>query len=308
LDKCFSCSGRAVYLRPYSGEAFCKKCFAASIERRVQHTISEYHMLRPDDRIAVALSGGKDSTSLLHMLKGIEVGFPRSKLMAVTIDEGVASYRPESIRIAERNCGKLGVEHQVFSFRELFGCTLDQVVTRAEGASKLSACTICGVLRRKALNIAAKRVGATKLVTAHNLDDEAQSMLMNTIRGDFSRMGRVMPALGGDDPGFVQRVKPLCMVPEDEVALYAYFKGIAFQSVVCPYAESSIRQDVRVFLNGLEAKHAGTKFAIYRSFERIRSNLTGTANQSLRSCSICGEPTAGEVCQSCRILQDLGLP
>jgi uncharacterized protein (TIGR00269 family) len=157
------------------------------------------------------------------------------------------------------------------------------------------------------LNTAAKRLNVAKMATAHNLDDEAQSMLMNIIRGDFTRMRRVMPVLEGDEKWFVERVKPLCMVPENEVALYAFFKKIAFQSEACPYAESSIRQDVRLFLNELETKHSGTKFSVYRSFEKIRPHLIETeGNADLRNCEICNDPTTSRVCQSCKIIQDLG--
>jgi tRNA(Ile)-lysidine synthase TilS/MesJ len=125
LVKCSVCNRKSVYYRPYSGERLCKKCFIASIERRVQHTISENKMFKPDDRIALALSGGKDSTSLLHMLSSIESNFPKAELIAITIDEGVSGYRPESIRIAKKNCDKLGIKHHVYSFKELYGYTLD---------------------------------------------------------------------------------------------------------------------------------------------------------------------------------------
>lgn len=279
------------------------------MERRVQHTISQNNMFKPDDRIAVALSGGKDSTSLLHMLSKIEEKFPESELMAITIDEGISNYRSEADRIAEKNCEKLGITHYTYSFKELYGYTLDQIVDLTKEKDGLTACSLCGVLRRKALNISAKRLNATKLATAHNLDDEIQSMLLNIIRGDSSRIGRVMPVLEGEEPGFVQRVKPLCEVPESEVALYAFYKKIDFQTVACPYMESSLRQDVRLFLNGLETKHSGTKFTIYRSFEKIRPYLIGTENKTeLEYCKICGEPTTRQICRSCQILQDLGLP
>lgn len=309
MVKCSFCRGEAVYLRPYSGEKLCRKCFIESVESRVQHTISKHNMLKPDDRIALALSGGKDSVSLLHMLSEIEEKFPKSQLVAITIDEGISGYRREAVRIAKENCARLGVEHQVYSFKELYGSSLDEIVKAAEKwEGELTSCSYCGVLRRRALNVAARELGATRLATAHNLDDEVQSMLMNLLRGDVSRINRAESVLGGTVPGFVQRAKPLCEVPEREVALYAFLRRIKFQTVPCPYLESSLRQDVRLFLNRLETKHGGMKFAVYRSFEKLRPYVDGVGKkEEFRSCEVCGEPTTGGVCRVCQLLRELRL-
>lgn len=307
MTECSFCGGEAVFLRPYSGEKLCKRCFVKSIENRVQHSISKHNMFKPDDKIALALSGGKDSVSLLHILSKIEGKFPKARLVAVTIDEGISGYMEEAVRIAEENCSRLGVEHNIFSFKELFGSSLDEVVNAAEKLEgELSYCSYCGVLRRRALNSAARKVGATKLATAHNLDDEVQSMLMNLLRGDISRVSRMESATGVDIPAFVQRAKPLCEVPEREIAFYAFLRRIKFQTIPCPYLESSIRQDVRLFLNSMEAKHCGIKFAVYRSFEKLQLHLNSLdKKEQFRFCEVCGEPTTGGVCRVCQLLKEL---
>lgn len=262
-------------------------------------------MLKPNDRIALALSGGKDSVSLLHIMRRLEESFPQSKMVAITIDEGIASYRSEAVEIAEENCEKLDVEHRVYSFKKLYGYTLDEIADSAKQKDKPFICSYCGILRRKALNVSAKELEATNLVTAHNLDDEVQSMLMNLIRGDMTSMSR-----GEDDlvrEGLVPRVKPLCEVPEREVALYAFLKKIRFQSLPCPYLETSLRSDVRRFLNMLESKHPGIKFTVYKSFEKMLSRMKLSEERSLGSCRICGEPAARDICMACQTLKDLGL-
>jgi uncharacterized protein (TIGR00269 family) len=265
-------------------------------------------MFRPNDRITIALSGGKDSTSLLHILSQLEKRFPNSELNAVTIDEGISGYMSESIRIAKKNCDNLGIKYTVISFKELYGYTLDQIVDMSKDKVDLTACSQCGILRRKALNITAKESNATKLVTAHNLDDEVQSMIMNIIRGDVFRISQVAPILEGGEKEFIPKVKPLCEVPENEVALYAFFKQIDFQKIACPYMESSLRQDVRLFLNRLETKHSGTKYTVYRSFEKLYPCFIELKNKiDFKSCIICGEPTTSQVCRSCQIIEDLRL-
>lgn len=302
------CGREAVFLRSYSGERLCKRCYIRSIEKKVKTTISRHNMFNPDDRIAVAVSGGKDSVSLLHILHKIEMKFPRSELVSITINEGISGYREEAVAIARENSKRLSVEHVVTSFKELYEHDLDEIVKIAEEKGSLSPCSYCGVLRRKALNVVAKDIDADKLAVAHTLDDQVQTMLLNVIHGDILRIGRVGPVLEGDVSGFVRKVKPLCEVPEREVALYAFLKDIKFQTSSCPYREKALRNDIRSFLNRLETKHPGTKFTVLRSFEKIAPSvreLTGKAG--LRNCKICGEPTVGEVCKSCQSLRDLGL-
>lgn len=308
MIKCTLCGVReAFYLRAYSGEKLCIKCFIESIENKVRATIAKYKMFRFDDRIAVALSGGKDSVSLLHILARIERDFPRASLCAITVDEGIEGYRDEAIKIASENCRDLGIEHHVISFKELYGYTLDEIVKkiRASGSS-LTPCAYCGVLRRRALNTLARRVNATKIAMANNLDDEVQTFLLNIIHGDTSRIARTGPTFDEEVEGLVPRVKPLCEVLEKEIALYAYIRGIKFQENPCPYASEALRNDIRSMLNRLEEKHPGTKYKIFRSAEKIRESMKKARPEvELRQCRLCGEVTANEVCQACKLLKSL---
>ena len=300
----------AVFRRSYSGENLCRGCFCKTIEDRVRKTISKYEMLRPKDRIMVAVSGGKDSVTLLHILTKIEKAFPDVVLCAGTVDEGIKDYRDEALRIAKGNCRKLGVDHEVASFKELFGYELDEIVEliRRRGESGLTPCSYCGVLRRKALNIMARKAGVDKLVVAHSLDDETQTMLLNVVHGDPMRIARSKPVLDFVHPRLVQRVKPLCMVPEKEVVFYAYLKGIEFQCITCPYAETALRNDIRGMLNRMEHKHPGTLFTVFNSIEKIRPALEAFAGEvKLQDCRLCGEPTIDDLCRACQMLQELGV-
>lgn len=302
---CNLCGSReAVFFRRFSGEKLCKSCFIHSIEKKVKKTISKYEMFDIDDRIAVAVSGGKDSLSLLEILYRIEKRFPKSSLFAITIDEGIHGYRDEAVKNAENFCKKLGIEHYVASFEELYGLTVDEIAKEIKDKQgELTPCSYCGVLRRKALNKIAKEHKATKLATAHTLDDEVQTVMLNFIHGDFMRAARVEPKLEGGIEGFVQRVKPFCEIPQEEVALYAYFKGISFQSSECPYASLALRSEIREFLIKLEDKHPGTRYNIYRSFEKIRPILKQNIRYELKICKICGEPSSKDICEACRMVK-----
>jgi uncharacterized protein (TIGR00269 family) len=265
-------------------------------------------MLGQKDKFMVAVSGGKDSVTLLHILTRIEKDFPKVKFSAGTVDEGIRDYRNEALKIARDNCVKLGIEHRVISFNELFGYQLDEIVALIQKKEKsgLTPCSYCGVLRRKALNTLARNEGVDKLVTAHNLNDETQTMLLNINHGDPLRIARIKPVLNTIHPKLVQRVKPLCMVPEKEIVMYSYFKGIEFQCIDCPYAQTALRNDIRDMLNRMEHKHAGTLFTVFRSMERIRPALEDFVEDvKLDECKICGEPTVGDLCRPCQMLEEL---
>ena len=307
--RCQRCGGEAVYRRPYSGEVLCRKHFLRSIEDRVYLAIRRYRMFNPDDRIGLALSGGKDSMTLLHILAKIEARFPKAKLIAVTVDEGIRGYRRAALRIASEACKKLDVPHYVYSFRKLFGLSLDQLVELAlEKGLKPRPCVYCGILRRRALNIAAEELKLDKIATAHNLDDVVQTYMLNLAHGDIYRFTVSGPVTMSRFEGIPTRVKPLMLVPEKEVALYAILTAIEFQPTQCPYAGSSLRTDIRAMLARLEDRHPGILFILLRSFEKLADALRDqVAAPKAGRCKICGAPTPGDLCKACELLLDLGL-
>ena len=304
---CTCCKTRpAFFFRQYSGEKLCKKCFTQSIEAKVRSTITRYHMLNFNDHLAVAVSGGKDSLSILYILAKLRKFRPKTTLTAVTVDEGIKGYRDEALEIASSLCKKLDVPQHIVSFKQLFGFTLDKMIIRARerGQTELTACAYCGVLRRRAINAGARQVKADKIATGHTLDDEVQTELMNIFRGDIARLAKEKPVTSEVHPLFVQKIKPFCEIPEKESALYAYLRKIDFQDTPCPYASEALRNDIRGMLNCMEAKHTGTKFTVFKAMERLRPALEVTIKkESFRTCIECGEPSALDLCKTCEMLR-----
>ncbi|MHA1632305.1 MAG: TIGR00269 family protein [Candidatus Freyarchaeota archaeon] len=307
MSTCMYCHREAVIYRPYSGEKLCKKCFTESLEKKVRKTISRYKMLQPDSRIAIAVSGGKDSMALLYILNKIEQKYPESELVVITVDEGILGYREDALRIIKKATKKLGVEWRMSSFKELFSYTLDELVSIAQekfGEKRLKACTYCGVLRRKAINMLARQVGADVVATAHNLDDETQTILMNILRGDIVRFLRNRPRKKLTIEGLVPRVKPFKEIPEEEIALYVHFNQIDHHQTPCPYHQEAYREDVRNFLNRLERDHPGTKYSILRIYTKILEKIP-EEEAYLKTCIRCGEPSSEEICKTCQLLGEL---
>jgi cytoplasmic tRNA 2-thiolation protein 1 len=279
----------------------CKTCFRESVDRRVRRTISRWKMFSPTDHIAVAVSGGKDSLTMLMILKKLCKKFEQTRMTAVTVDEGIAGYREEAVDLASEFCKKLGVDHEIVSFEELYGNGLDDFLKGKQ--NRMTACSYCGVFRRKAINVAARRVGATKIATAHNLDDVVQTYLLNLFQGDVERFARFSPVLRDPRGAFLPRVKPLCEVPEKEVALYGYVEGLTFQTASCPYMMEALRNELRTVVNRLELAHPGVTFSAYRAMTRL-SGLAepNVAPSELQACQSCGEPTPLGLCEACKMV------
>jgi uncharacterized protein (TIGR00269 family) len=297
--KCTKCHKiPSIYHRPYSGERLCPNCFKASLKEKVQGAINRYGMLDHWSRIAVGVSGGKDSITLLHLLKELEEYTHGSELIAVTVDEGIKGYRDEALGIVERACRAIGVEWRLISFYDLFGYTMDDI---ASWERSLGACSFCGVLRRRALNEAAKEVDADRLAIGHTLDDIAQSALLNLLRGDLGKMASLNPG-GFTNPKFVRRIKPLCEVPERETTLYAYLQGFELQGTACPYAGEAMREDARKFLGEMETRRPGTIFTTYNTSLKLIPEAVTV--ETMKICKKCGEPSVGAICRVCQLLDN----
>jgi cytoplasmic tRNA 2-thiolation protein 1 len=315
LGVCSRCrEAPSYYTRRYSGESLCAACFQESTVEKVRRTISKYGMLRRGERVGVAVSGGKDSISLLKILHELNRG--EGELVALTVDEGVKGYRDEAIEHARALCEQLGVDLVLVSYSELFGFSLDQALDWKD-ERELSSCSMCGVFRRRAIDEAALKAKVDVVATAHNLDDYVQTFMMNLLHGDVERLGWLDPA-SHDESFPIRRVKPLTEVYEEEVALYAYLSKIPFQSASCPYMHEALRSEVRDNLNELEAKHPGMKNVLLASALEVTSRLSGGARDGDRPpketvpCTKCGKPSSRGVCGVCRmteiVSQHTGLP
>lgn len=298
------CARPAVYTQHCGDRSLCRKHFLQSVERRVARTVRRFGLLEKGDSIAAAVSGGKDSVSLLHLLKPL-CDSMRIPLIAILVDEGITGYRDGARKVAEENCKTLGVPLHVRSFKEEAGFSMDEIAGK-KGRGK--ACSYCGVFRRWILNRAARELGANKLATGHNLDDLAQTVLMNIMRNEPSRLARFGPNGGvAEDERFVRRIKPLNGIPEREVALYAVLMEEGIEFGECPYAGEAFRGGVRDFLNETEEEYPGTKAGIGNSFESIRGLLADAFAkvEKPRRCKECGEPSSSEICKACGMRREL---
>ncbi len=291
-----------------SKKVYCKTHFAELIENRVRKTINRYNMLNRKDHIGLGYSGGKDSTVLLNILSKLIKRFPHCNLTALTIDEGIKGYQDECLEITRTFTKKYQIPHIIMSFKTIYGATLDQIIE--ESLSKkhtLPACSICGILRRRALNYAARQVNATKIATAHNLDDEAQSILLNLLRGDSSKFIRFSRFPIQKFQTLIPRIRPFVRVTEPEIVLYAYAKDLEYHSYPCPYAHSAMRNDIRTFLSEMEENRPSTLRNIVNFHDSLTKYFPQISNlEPPFLCQKCGEVSTHDVCPVCQLLDNLG--
>ena len=295
---CDRCGAPAVEWIRYSGAHLCREHFLEFVERRAKRQLRSQVDLHGGERIAVGMSGGKDSSTTAFLLAKFFENRRDIELIGITIDEGIASYRPQGIEFARRLCAHLGMEHRVLAYTETAGHTMDEVVSVDPHAIP---CSYCGPFRRQALNRAAREVDADYVATGLNLDDTAQSILMNIARGDVEKLARLGPH-DVRQPGLVPRIQPLRLIPEKEVYLYAILWGIEFHDATCPYAERAQRGRFREILHRLEEESPGTRHAIVSGYDQMRPLLQSKFPPAdLNACARCGEPTVNEVCKACEL-------
>ncbi|MDO8555790.1 MAG: TIGR00269 family protein [Nanoarchaeota archaeon] len=298
---CKSCVHKPVYVTQNHG-SLCANHFVKYVEKKVFKTIRQYQLIQRGDTVAVALSGGKDSSTLLNILKKLQDKYHGFSLKAVLIDEGIAGYRPLTIKDAKKFCQQLKVPLEILSFKSLTGKTLDQM-QKTEGKNP---CSTCGVLRRYLLNKGAKLVKASKIATGHNVDDEAQSILMNSIKGNVELSAKLGPISGLKvREEFVTRIKPLYFLLEKEVLIYAKVCKLPVTFVECPNTRLSFRNEVGRLLNELEGKYPGSKQGIINSFLTTLPLLKKEFSdkvEELRACEQCGEPSVHALCRACQVI------
>lgn len=297
------CCNEKSVIALYSGEKLCKQHFIEYFENKVFRTIRQFELIDKEENLGVALSGGKDSLTVLHLLNKLSRQNPKLKINAIAIDEGIKGYRDKTLETAKKFCTENKIFLHIFSYKEEFGLTLDEMLK----ILVVKPCTICGIFRRYLLNKKSKELEFTKIATGHNLDDECQSILMNQLKNNIQASARLGPKVGLiKDEKFVQRIKPLYLCTEKEVTTYAFINGLLDEFTECPNVPQSFRAQVRDMLNDMEQKFPGTKYSIVNSFLVTLPLLKQKFKfEAVKACSKCNEPSANDVCNACVYLERL---
>ncbi len=289
--KCRICGKKPIIYMPQHRLALCKEDFVSWFERYTERTIKEFRMFTHEDRILVAISGGKDSLALWHVLR--KLGYTADGLY---LHLGIGEYSERSKEKVEKFAQRLDAKAIVVDLEEeLAGIPALKKVTSRE------ACSVCGLVKRYNFNRVAREKGYSVVATGHNLDDEASSLLANVINWNVKYLGRKYPVLE-EEGGFVRKVKPFCKFTEKETALYALLNDIDFIEEECPFSEDASSIFYKSILNQIEEKFPGTKLRFYLEYLRkVYPRFREGEDRELQPCKVCGEPSPSEVCPVCRL-------
>ncbi|KAI1942910.1 cytosolic thiouridylase subunit Ctu1 [Ophidiomyces ophidiicola] len=263
---CFNCSSaRAVIIRPKNRHKLCKSCFLHIFETEIHETITQSSLFYRGERVAIGASGGKDSTVLASVLKTLNERYNYGlDLVLLSIDEGIKGYRDDSLETVKRNAVQYAMPLEIVSYGELYGWTMDQVVAEI---GKKGNCTYCGVFRRQALDRGAAKLEIKHVVTGHNADDVAETVMMNLLRGDLPRLARGTCIVTGSSASEIKRSKPLKYAYEKEIVLYAHHKKLDYFSTECIYSPEAFRGSARTLIKDLERIRPSAILDIVRSGE-----------------------------------------
>jgi len=304
--KCRKCAAKAVINMRQHKLALCKDHFLEWIPEQTQRFIEKYRMFTPEEKVLVAVSGGKDSLSLWDILW--RLGYQADGLyIGLGIDGGIA-YSNQSQRLSESFAVERGLHLHVVDIPQEYGNSIPQMASRTRrGQGK--PCSVCGLTKRHTMNRVALSGGYDVLVTGHNLDDEAAVLFGNTLNWIPGYLVRQGPVLEANRPGLARKAKPLCRIYEKEMAAYALLRGIEYVYEECPHAEGAKTIYYKELLNKLEADRPGAKLSFYLSFLKAKENglfasQADPDTDRLHACPACGQPTSspGE-CAFCRMVE-----
>lgn len=290
-------TNRAQILRPKNHARICAPCFIAIFEDEVAETVTSTNLFHPGEKVAIGASGGKDSTVLASVLKTLNDRHNWGlDLVLLSIDEGITGYRDHSLEAVKRHSEQYDLPLKIVSYADLYGWSMDQVVAQV---GKKGNCTYCGVFRRQALDRGAAMLGVGHVVTGHNADDVAETVLMNLLRGDLPRLSRAtsivtstpsaaLPKNGEGEIKFtnVRRSKPLIYAYEKEIVMYAHHKKLDYFSTECIYSPEAFRGSARTLIKNLERIRPESILDVVRSGIDMAKLVPGGEEQN--SQGACG--------------------
>ncbi|KAG9393299.1 2-thiocytidine tRNA biosynthesis protein TtcA [Carpediemonas membranifera] len=298
---CAICNGKAAIKYASDGRLLCKPCFFQTFEDAVLHTIEADSLFTPGQRVAIGVSGGKDSSVLTHVLFVLNERHSLGlDLHMVAIDEGIRGYRDDSLACVYRMQERYSLPLVVKSFKGLFGASLDDMDARRTTETPL--CSECGVLRRNALLVGSREAQADIMALGHNADDAAEAVILNLMRADTARLGRGTKALtGGAD---IPRAKPMHRCTQRDIVMYAHLQRLDYFATECTYAPRALRNVPRAILGAAGGVIQGVPLKVMQVGEVLSRRLDTGTRPGL--CERCGGMASGRVCQACLVVEAEG--
>lgn len=266
------------------------------IEKKVKQTLKKIK-LNKNEKILVALSGGKDSSVTAYLLK--KFGY---NIEGFYIDLAMGSYSEKCLESVKKLCEENEIKLHIYDIKKEMGNSMSYIRSSVQKNKKgLKNCAVCGVIKKWIMNREARKLNASKIATGHNLDDEVQTFLMNILKGSpqlSANSGAIIENVS--DKKFITRIKPLFYIAENEIKNYALKKKLPVVYEKCPCLTDSYRKEVRQFTESLTKEE---KENIIKNFEKVHDKIQKLkTDEKLNYCEICGEPSRNKICKMCELL------
>ena len=301
--KCSLCGETAAINMRHHRLRLCAPHFLEWFPKQVQRAIERYRMFTPEDRVLVAVSGGKDSLALWDILLGL--GY-RADGIYINLGIGGEGYSGKSLEKVREFAGRRPeAEFHVVDVATEYGLNVPDIAEQRRRTSKM--CSLCGRIKRYVMNRAAYEGGFAAIATGHNLDDKVATLFQNALHWETGYLARQAPMLPSTHPKLARKVKPLCRMYERESAAYALVQGIDYIHDECPYAAGAKSIYYKTLFNDLEERSPGAKSQFYLQFLKVKKERRMIFPQDdrppLRECEKCGQPTMVEegLCAFCRL-------
>ncbi len=276
-----------------------EKDFIKRFEEGVGKTIKEYSLINKNDRVMVACSGGKDSTTTLYLLK--KFGY---NVEALYIDLNMGSYSRKCLENVRKFCEKKSIKLQVVDFKHEFGYSMCYIRSLIQSKTRLHNCAICGVLKKWLINKKAREFKARKLATGHNLDDEASSVVMNLFKANKKLILNIGPKTGViEDKKFITRIKPLFFCLERDVRKYSRLMNFPVNYEKCPCSRDAFRRNIKKELDKLEKLYPKIKENLVNAFLELKMQTAMDVKGAISYCKFCGEPSRNDICKTCKLFE-----
>ena len=300
---CHKCDQMAAIRMKEHRLQLCKEHYLEWFVRQTQGYIQKFHMFSKSDKVLVAVSGGKDSLSLWDVLW--RLNYPADGMYIHLGIESEEHYSDASEAACRRFAEERGLNLHVVNVSKQYGKSVPEFA-RMKKWGKERPCAVCGMAKRHLMNQAAIDHGCNVLTTAHNLDDEAALLMLNTMNWHVELLRRQSPILEATG-GLPRKVKPFCRFYERETAAYALLRGIDYIEEECPHAAGSTQLYYKGILNQMEDEHTGYKLNFYTNFWNAREKLFGQKSVKDpgdgKTCPNCGQPTTADgLCSFCRMV------
>jgi uncharacterized protein (TIGR00269 family) len=290
--RCTFCEKEAVLRLRHANLRLCTEHLVARVEKEAEKAIREFRMFTPEEKILVAVSGGKDSLGLWQILT--KLGYQADGLY---IHLGIEGYSQRSLEFCQEFARERGLRLEVLRLVDELGAGLDEIAKVLRGEP----CAHCGAIKRYLMNRSALEGGYAALATGHNLDDEAATLLGNVLQWNLEYLARQYPILP-EGRKLARKVKPLIYVSEREMVAYCLISGIRYIYEECPHSVGARSLFLKGILNELEDRAPSTKITFLRAFLRSHHIFPRPKEEEVHDCPLCGMPTSAQgPCRFCRI-------